>query len=281
MPELPEVETVMRGLEPVVLSSQIIRLEQRRADLRIPFPENFQERLVNRTIISLKRRAKYILATLDDGHVLAIHLGMSGRVTIMPTRPAYKPEKHDHLILDFQNGSSVIYNDPRRFGMVFLVPENEMATHASFYHLGPEPLGNDFSGPVLVERLKGKKTGIKQALLDQRVVVGVGNIYACEALYLAGINPTKRAELIKGEKAEKLVRAIRDVLKRAIKAGGSTLKDYRHTNGDLGYFQHNFIVYDREGQACKNCDCDILKTGGIKRITQSGRSTFYCPQKQR
>ena len=281
MPELPEVETVMRGLEPVCLGTHIKHVDLRRKDLRIPFPVKMKQRLEGRKITAFKRRAKYILCTLDNSEVLVIHLGMSGRISIVPDKEKYIPEKHDHLILTLDTGVRIVYNDPRRFGMIFMVVENELPNHSAFKHLGPEPLGNGFSGSILAQRLKGKKTSIKQALLDQRIVVGVGNIYACEALYQSGIRPTKRAELIKGERAEKLVIAIRDVLTRAIEAGGSTLKDYRHTDGELGYFQHNFTVYDQENEACPSCDCDIKKSGGIKRIVQSGRSTFYCSKKQK
>lgn len=281
MPELPEVETVMRGLEPVLLKAVITHVNQRRKDLRIPFPKNMKKRLEGRKITMLQRRAKYIQVLLDDCNVLVIHLGMSGRVSIIEAKEKYKPEKHDHLILTLKSGVKIVYNDPRRFGMVFIMGQDEAGTHKAFKHLGPEPLGNEFSGPVLAERLKGKKTSIKQALLDQRIVVGVGNIYACEALHQSGISPLKEAQLIKGQKAEKLAQAIRDVLNCAIKAGGSTLKDYRHADGELGYFQHSFTVYDQENNPCPSCDCDINKTGGVKRIVQSGRSTFYCARKQK
>lgn len=281
MPELPEVETVMRGLEPVLINAEIKTVVKRRKDLRIPFPAKMKSRLEGRKVTGLTRRAKYILATLDDHNILVIHLGMSGRISIVPEKEDYNPEKHDHLILELKSGVHIVYNDPRRFGMVFMVAEKDLANHPAFEHLGPEPLGNDFSGPVLEARLKDKKTSIKQALLDQRIVVGVGNIYACEALYKSGITPTKRAGLVKGKKSEELVKAIRSVLNKAIKAGGSTLKDYRHADGELGYFQHQFSVYDREKQTCPSCDCDIEKTGGVKRIVQSGRSTFYCPRKQK
>jgi formamidopyrimidine-DNA glycosylase len=281
MPELPEVETVMRGLESVITGAKITAVDQRRKDLRVPFPDKLADRLVGRKILSLKRRAKYILVNLDNSEILIIHLGMSGRVSIIPKGEEVKLEKHDHLVLTFQNGVTITYNDPRRFGMILLIDEKEFETHKNFAHLGPEPLGNDFSAPILLARLKGKNTSIKQALLDQRVVVGVGNIYACEALFLAGINPLKKARLVKGEKMELLVKAIRDVLMRAIKAGGSTLKDYRHADGQLGYFQHNFTVYNQEGERCPTCDCDIAKTNGIKRIMQAGRSTFYCSKKQK
>lgn len=281
MPELPEVETVMRGLAPVMSGAVITDVDKRRKDLRIPFPIKMKSRLVGRKVIGLARRAKYILINLDDNNILAVHLGMSGRVSIVPKGESYSPEKHDHLILTLNSGVRLVYNDPRRFGMIFMLHADEMDSHKAFSHLGPEPLGNHFSADILTERLKGKNTSIKQALLDQRIVVGVGNIYACEALYQSGISPTKRAGLIKGERAEKLTRAIRDVLRRAIKAGGSTLKDYRHADGELGYFQNSFKVYDQEKMACPSCDCDINKKGGIKRLVQSGRSTFYCPRKQR
>lgn len=281
MPELPEVETVMRGLEPVLLNAEIQHVDKRRKDLRIPFPRNMKKRLEGRKIIALQRRAKYIQVLLDDHNILVIHLGMSGRISIITAKEKYEIEKHDHLILTLKSGVKIVYNDPRRFGMIFIMGQDEASTHKAFAHLGPEPLGNEFSAPVLVERLKGKKTSIKQALLDQRIVVGVGNIYACEALYQSGISPLKSAHLIKGERAEKLVEAIRDVLSRAIKAGGSTLKDYRHADGELGYFQHNFTVYDQENNPCPSCDCDITRTGGVKRIVQSGRSTFYCAKKQK
>ncbi len=281
MPELPEVETVMRGLTPVMLNNKVSKVKLYRKDLRVPFPKNMEGRLAKRSILSLTRRAKYILVNFEGGVVLAIHLGMSGKVTIISSGERYDIQKHDHLVMTLEDGSRIIYNDPRRFGMIFMFDESELETHAAFKHLGPEPLGNKFSAPYLMRALKNKKTSIKQALLDQRVVVGVGNIYACEALYQAKINPEKQASTIKGGKVEELVSVIRDVLARAIKAGGSTLKDYRHADGELGYFQHNFTVYDRKGLACKDCNCNIEKTGGIQRIVQGGRSTFYCPRQQK
>jgi len=275
MPELPEVETVMRGLSPALLKNKIDRVKLYRKDLRVPFPKNMQAKLSGKRISSLSRRAKYILVHFEGGLILAIHLGMSGRVSIISEDAKYDIQKHDHMILTMNTGVRIAYNDPRRFGMVFLLQESELDTHAFFAHLGPEPLGNDFSAPYLMGVLKNKKTSIKQALLDQRVVVGVGNIYACEALYKSKINPEKQACRVKGQKAEELVKDIRIILKKAIKAGGSTLKDYRHADGELGYFQHNFTVYDRAGQGCQNCN----KT--IKRIVQGGRSTFYCPACQK
>jgi formamidopyrimidine-DNA glycosylase len=281
MPELPEVETVMRGLGPVLEGAVIDKVQLRRKDLRIPFPKGLKRQLEGQRVISLKRRAKYIQIFLESHHVLIIHLGMSGRVSIVSPEEAFEPGKHDHFVLTLESGVRIAYNDPRRFGMIFIVPEEGLEKHPAFSHLGPEPLGNGFSGPVLATKLKNKKTSIKQALLDQKIVVGVGNIYACEALYKAGINPEKQARLIQGQKAEELVRSIRTVLNKAIKAGGSTLKDYRHTDGQLGYFQHQFSVYGKEKESCLACDCDMKKTGGIQRIVQSGRSTFYCPRKQK
>ncbi len=281
MPELPEVETVMRGLEPYLTGSVISKAKKNRPELRIPFPKTIEQDLKGRMITHLSRRAKYILIHLDNNQILVIHLGMSGRISILMQAQKYKPETHDHFIISLENGIRIIYNDPRRFGMIFMIDKNDIETHKAFVHLGPEPLGNGFSGKILEGLLKGKQTSIKQALLDQRMIVGVGNIYACEALYKAGINPTKKAELIKGKKADLLARSICDVLKKAIQAGGSTLKDYKQTDGTLGYFQHQFVVYDKEKQPCGACDCDIEKTGGVKRIIQSGRSTFYCPQKQK
>lgn len=280
MPELPEVETVMRGLEPFLTGAIITKAQKNRPNLRIPFPANIESNLKGRMITRLSRRAKYIFIHLKGDDILVVHLGMSGSVSIIEKGGRYKSQAHDHFLFHLKSGVQIVYNDPRRFGMVFMITENEYTSHKYFAHLGPEPLGNNFSAPILCERLKGKQTSIKQALLDQRVVVGVGNIYACEALYKAGISPTKKAGTIKGDKAQLLVQAIRDVLKRAIKAGGSTLKDYKHADGSLGYFQHQFTVYGREKEACPDCNCDIEKTGGIKRIVQSGRSTFYCPRQQ-
>lgn len=281
MPELPEVETVMRGLTPILKGAEIMDVQVRRKDLRIPFTPKLKQKLEGQSILNLTRRAKYILIHLSDSNILVIHLGMSGRITIIPAGEDYALQKHDHFTMTLKTGAQIIYNDPRRFGMIFLMGAGEVETHKAFHHLGPEPLGNQFSAPVLTARLKGKKTSIKQAILDQRVVVGVGNIYASEALYQAGINPTKRAEMVKGERAELLVSAIRDVLTRAIKAGGSTLKDYRHADGELGYFQHSFTVYDRAGEICPKCQKAGEAKACIKKIVQSGRSTYYCAKTQR
>ena len=281
MPELPEVETTMRGLEPFLQNQTIERVKTYRADLRIPFPKDMAKTLENHRVTGLTRRAKYILISLSNNQILAIHLGMSGRMQIVQKGQAYDLLKHDHFEMKMSTGTRIIYNDPRRFGMIFTVPVDKLLSHKAFAHLGPEPLGNEFSAEILQKRIKNKTVSIKQALLDQRTVVGVGNIYACEALYMAGINPTKPAGKISLPKLEKLTQAIRNVLTIAIQAGGSTLKDFRHADGELGYFQHQFKVYDRENLPCGDCDCKLNITKGVKRITQSGRSTFYCPSKQK
>jgi formamidopyrimidine-DNA glycosylase len=283
MPELPEVETVRRGLTPSMQGQTIALATVNRPDLRWPFPENFAQRLTGRTVQHLRRRSKYILADLDRGDSLLIHLGMSGRMTVsgdplgqfVHDHPAR--EKHDHVILDMANGARITFNDPRRFGAMDLLPTATAEQHPLLAKLGPEPLGNTFDEPYLVATLKGKNTPIKSALLDQRLIAGLGNIYVCEALYRAHIAPTRRAGALSGRRVATLVPIIRDVLQQAIAAGGSTLRDFKQASGELGYFQHSFDVYDREGDACRTPDC----SGTIKRITQSGRSSFYCPKCQR
>jgi formamidopyrimidine-DNA glycosylase len=228
----------------------------------------------------VRRRAKYILLHLDDGAVLIAHLGMSGRMVIAAERPE-SFGAHDHVVLETDLGTVVTFNDARRFGLMDLTTQEALAEHPLLRSIGPEPLGNEFSGPVLAERLAGKMTSIKAALLDQRVVAGLGNIYVSEALFLSRLSPTRIASTVVGARAERLASAIREVLGRAIEAGGSTLRDHRQASGELGYFQHQFTVYDREGQPCPGCDCDMAETGGIRRIVQAGRSTFYCPRRQR
>lgn len=277
MPELPEVETVMRGLMPVMTGQRIKLAEARRADLRVPFPAGLKKKLEGARIIRLARRAKYCQIFLNNGDCLIIHLGMSGRLLI--TRE-HTPLKHDHLILTLEDGAQIVLNDPRRFGMVLLVPADGLEVHASFRHLGPEPLGGDFTAGYLKQKLAGRTQAIKLAIMDQRLVVGVGNIYACEALYRAGIDPHKPAGTLTKGRLEKLVAAIKAVLCDAIAAGGSSLKDYRQADGALGYFQHGFNVYDREGSVCAQCKTKGMHTPCVLRIVQGGRSTFYCKRTQ-
>lgn len=301
MPELPEVETVRRGLAPAMEGRVIARLTQRRPDLRFVLPEGFAARLTGRHVSHLTRRAKYILVHLDPrednpAEVLLMHLGMSGRFTILPPgsdaaspgtfhhpAPAERTEgagfgPHDHIVFDMEDGSRIVYSDHRRFGYMDLIAEDALEESPHLAALGPEPLGNGFSAKTLSEKLKGKRTPIKSALLDQRVVAGLGNIYVCEALFRAGISPRRLAMNVAGpQRSEKLVRAIREILTEAIAAGGSTLRDYAHTDGELGYFQHSFSAYDREGEVCSNPGCGAT----VRRIVQSGRSTFFCPRCQK
>lgn len=283
MPELPEVETVRRGLAPVMEGATIARADVNRPDLRWPFPANMAARLAGQKVLGLRRRSKYILADLASGETLLIHLGMSGRMLIsgdplgkfVHNHPA--PEKHDHVVFHMGNGARITFNDPRRFGAMDLMDTAIAETHPLLAKLGPEPLGNTFDETYLTEALKGRNTPIKSALLDQRIVAGLGNIYVCEALFRAGISPKRRAGNISAARAASLVLIIREVLGDAILAGGSSLRDFRRADGELGYFQHNFDVYDREGAPCRTADC----TGHITRIVQSGRSSFYCPLCQR
>lgn len=281
MPELPEVETVMRGMEAALCGSRIARVDVRRKDLRVPFPKGLAKSLEGRVLAQFSRRAKYVLARLDDGQVLVIHLGMSGRVQLVASGEDFTPGKHDHLVVTMADGCAFALNDARRFGVVLLLPGDKVESHASFKTLGPEPLGNAFDAAYLEQKLKGRKTAVKIAIMDQRIVVGVGNIYACEALYQAGIDPRRAAGAVTRAELEKLVTAIRDVLGRAIAAGGSTLRDYKQADGELGYFQHEFKVYGREGEPCPARGCGCKKAGGVQRITQGGRSTFFCPARQR
>jgi formamidopyrimidine-DNA glycosylase len=283
MPELPEVETVRRGLAPVMEGQVITRAQVNRPDLRWPFPDRMAERLTGARVLQLRRRSKYILADLDRGESLLIHLGMSGRMLIsgdplgqfVHDHPA--PEKHDHVVLDMENGARITFNDPRRFGAMDLLPTATAEAHKLLAVIGPEPLGNGFSEDHLVAALAGRNTPIKSALLDQRIVAGLGNIYVCEALFRGGIHPARKAGRITEKRVRALVPIIREVLQRAIEAGGSSLRDFRQADGELGYFQHSFDVYGREGEACKNPGC----TQSIRRIVQSGRSSFYCPACQR
>ena len=283
MPELPEVETVRRGLEPVMVGQIIKTADVNRPDLRWPFPENMAGRLSGKSVNALRRRSKYLLCDLSSGETLIVHLGMSGRMTISGHtigdffHPHPQHQKHDHVVFHMQDGTRVTFNDPRRFGAMDLVATDMCDTHPLLGKLGPEPFGNDFNEIYLMQSLKNRKTTIKSALLDQRIIAGLGNIYVCEALYRSGISPKRKVENVSKQKIEKLVPTIKAVLDDAIKAGGSSLRDHRQASGELGYFQHNFQVYDREGDVCKTEDCK----GKINRIVQSGRSTFFCSQCQR
>ena len=282
MPELPEVETVCRGLAVVMTGERLALVQNHRANLRIPLPDGFAARLTGRRVVAMDRRAKYILARLDDGLIWLIHLGMSGRMSILPKGHNQPPlSKHDHVVFEMGSGVQVRFNDARRFGLMTFI-EGDPNQHPLLKEIGPEPLGMDFSGAVLAGALKGKKTPIKSALLDQAIVAGIGNIYACEALYHAGISPKRSAYLVQGERAARLALAVKNVLNAAIAVGGSTLRDHKQPSGELGYFQHHFAAYDREGGECKICKAAKMpKHPLIKRIVQAGRSTFYCAAHQR
>jgi len=281
MPELPEVETVCRGLAPVLEGETFKRVHLRRKNLRIVFPQNFAKRLEGSPILRVWRRSKYILVE-TKADVLIWHLGMSGQVRIYNVgEKVADVGKHDHVQFDLSSGATVVFTDPRRFGLMDLSTPADLSRHRLIKDIGPEPLGNSFSGPILATALKGRRVSIKQAIMDAHVVAGVGNIYASESLYRAGISPKRLASTVQGGRAEKLATAIKNVLSAAIEAGGSTLKDHRTTDGGLGYFQFSFAVYGRAGEACTDCDCDISSTKGIRRLEQGGRSTYYCPRKQR
>ncbi len=283
MPELPEVETVRRGLAPAMEGQVITLASVNRPDLRWPFPERMADRLTGARVLALRRRSKYILADLDRGETLLIHLGMSGRMLISGAQlgqfhhahPA--PAKHDHVVLDMGNGARITFNDARRFGAMDLLDTATAETHWLLRDIGPEPFGNAFNEDHLIARLRGRNTPIKSALLDQTVVAGLGNIYVSEVLHRARINPKRRAGQLSALRVARMVPIIRDVLAEAIAAGGSSLQDHRQTSGELGYFQHSFRVYDRAGQPCPTSGC----TGTIARIVQSGRASFYCPQCQK
>ena len=279
MPELPEVETVRRGLLPVMEGQQIARADVNRPDLRWPLPSGMADRLTGKTVLALRRRSKYILADLSSGESLLIHLGMSGRLLIsgqmlgefQHDHPA--AQKHDHVVLHMAGGARITFNDARRFGAMDLLPTATAEDHPLLAPIGPEPLGNSFDESYLITRLKNRNTPIKSALLDQHLVAGLGNIYVCETLYRARIAPTTKAMALTKRRAASLVPIIRQVLVDAITAGGSSLRDYRQADGELGYFQHSFQVYGRAGQPCQTPGCPST----IARIVQSGRSSFYCP----
>ena len=292
MPELPEVETVRRGLQPVMEGSRIVKMEVRRKDLRFPFQRDFVARLTGQTVTGLGRRAKYLMADLGSGDVLLMHLGMSGSFRVIKDEdektpgqfhhPRDEDRAHDHVVFQMSSGASVVFNDPRRFGYMKIIARQALDEEPLLRGLGPEPLGNEFDAAMLAHACANKKTSLKAALLDQRVVAGLGNIYVCEALYRSHLSPRRLAATLakKGEPtdhAKRLVSAIHAVLNQAIKAGGSSLRDHRQTSGELGYFQHSFQVYDREGEKCQTAGCG----GIVKRFTQNGRSTFWCPKCQK
>jgi formamidopyrimidine-DNA glycosylase len=302
VPELPEVETVRLGLAPALEGHVITEAKVRRGDLRIPFPLRFAERLTGRRVIRLARRAKYILAELDSGETLVIHLGMSGRMSVYAEGKRQKlgnyvydkaPDgagsgKHDHVVFETDAPARIVFNDHRRFGLMTLLPTGTLDDDRLFRELGVEPLSAQFQTAYLAKALSGKKTPIKSALLDQRLIAGLGNIYVCEALFRAGVSPKRLAGSIQAERLPALVRAIKQVLKDAIAAGGSTLRDHAQATGDPGNFQHRFLVYGREGKPCKgpasSGEAVGLKKvchGTVKRIVQAGRSTFYCPACQK
>ena len=293
MPELPEVETVRRGLQPVMEGARFDAVEVRRGDLRWPLPKDFAKRITGETASGIGRRAKYLLVDLSSGDVLIMHLGMSGSFYVFhehhkSTPGSYYHERskhvaHDHVVFRMSSGAVVTFNDPRRFGFMKIVPRDKLDDEKLLRSLGPEPLGNEFDAAMLARACMGKKTSLKAALLDQTVVAGLGNIYVCEALNRALLSPKRKASTIAtrsgapNERAERLVDAIKAVLKDAIEAGGSSLRDHKRTDGGLGDFQHHFRVYDREGKPCPTRGCG----GTVKRIVQNGRSTFFCPTCQK
>jgi formamidopyrimidine-DNA glycosylase len=293
MPELPEVETVRRGLQPAMEGSKIVKAEARRKDLRFPFQKDFVARLEGQTVTGLGRRAKYLMADLASGDVLLMHLGMSGSFRVVAGDGNSAPGKfhhprnedcaHDHVVFHMSSGATVVFNDPRRFGYMKIFARAKIEDEPLLQGLGPEPLGNEFDAKMLARACASKKTSLKAALLDQRVVAGLGNIYVCEALFRAHLSPRRLAATLATKKGEptdharRLVSAIHAVLNQAINAGGSSLRDHRQTSGELGYFQHSFQVYDREGKKCESAGCG----GIVRRFTQNGRSTFWCPKCQR
>jgi formamidopyrimidine-DNA glycosylase len=293
MPELPEVETVRRGLQPVMEGSKIVKAEIRRKDLRFPFQNGFVARLEGQTVTGLGRRAKYLMADLESGDVLLMHLGMSGSFRVVADEdktvpgqfhhPRHEDRAHDHVVFHMSSGAAVVFNDPRRFGYMKIIARKALDDEPLLKGLGPEPLGNAFDARMLAQSCASKKTSLKAALLDQRVVAGLGNIYVCEALYRSHLSPRRLAATLADKKGQptdhagRLVSAIHTVLNQAIKAGGSSLRDHRQTSGELGYFQHSFQVYDREGEKCQTAGC----SGIVRRFTQNGRSTFWCPKCQK
>jgi formamidopyrimidine-DNA glycosylase len=293
MPELPEVETVRRGLQPAMEGSKILKAEARRKDLRFPFQKDFIARLEGQTVTGLGRRAKYLMADLGSGDVLLMHLGMSGSFRVQKDggndtpgefhHPRSEGRAHDHVVFHMSSGAAIVFNDPRRFGYMKIIARHALEDEPLLKGLGPEPLGNEFDAAMLARACHNKKTSLKAALLDQRVVAGLGNIYVCEALFRSQLSPRRLAATLATKKVEptdhavRLVNAIHSVLNQAIKAGGSSISDHRLTSGELGYFQHSFQVYDREGDSCQTKGC----VGVVRRFVQNGRSTFWCPKCQK
>ena len=294
MPELPEVETVRRGLQPAMEGSKILKAEARRKDLRFPFQKDFIARLEGQVVTGLGRRAKYLMADLASGDVLLMHLGMSGSFRVLQGEAGTTPGQfhhprgddrtHDHVVFHMSSGAAIVFNDPRRFGYMKIIARNALDDEPLLKGLGPEPLGNEFDAAMLAQACAGKKTSLKAALLDQRVVAGLGNIYVCEVLFRAHLSPRRLAATLAAKKtaeptdhAKRVVASIHAVLNQAIKAGGSSISDHRLTSGELGYFQHSFKVYDREGETCQTAGCG----GIVRRFVQNGRSTFWCPKCQK
>ncbi|MBP7253407.1 MAG: bifunctional DNA-formamidopyrimidine glycosylase/DNA-(apurinic or apyrimidinic site) lyase [Alphaproteobacteria bacterium] len=275
MPELPEVETTCLGLSKALLGARIIRAEQNRPNLRLPMPRNLPKKLIGRSITAIYRRAKYIIIELDNSKAMLLHLGMSGRLVVGASQQT--TNKHDHVVIHCDGDRTLRFNDPRRFGMLDLCAHEELDNHPLLRNLGVEPLGKELTTAYLTQQFSGKKTPVKAALLDQHIIAGLGNIYVSEALYYAKIKPTRLAGTLQPDEISSLVPAVRQVLQAALKAGGSSLRDYVHSDGALGFFQDQFAVYDREGQRCPRCKQQKVL---IERITQSGRSSFYCPNCQ-
>lgn len=286
MPELPEVETVLRGIAPRMIGRRLVEVEARRPDLRRPLPAGFVQRLTGRAVIAADRRAKYLRLHLEGGETLIVHLGMSGRLVIEDAPPpvafhhgpstAVADAPHTHVVFRLDDGTRILFADPRRFGLMDIAVTDDLDAHDLFAHLGPEPLGNGFSGPYLARVFEGRRAPVKALLLDQRVVVGVGNIYASESLFEAGIHPARSAGTLSADDCERLAAAVRATLDRAITAGGSTLRDFVGASGELGYFQHSFRVYDRAGAPCSREGCG----GTIERAVQSNRATYFCSRCQ-
>lgn len=285
MPELPEVETVKCGIEPALMDQRIVRVTTRVEKLRFPIPVDFVQSITGQRVMGLRRRSKYILIDLSNDRVILNHLGMSGSFRVYAPDETAEDKKHDHVVLETDGGFRLHYNDPRRFGMMDVFDREEEATHPLLNSMGPEPLDDALTAAYLLARFKGRRTPIKSALLDQKHIAGLGNIYVCEALNRARINPKTSVGKISKPRLSRLVCEIKTVITEAIAAGGSSLKDHKKTDGTMGYFQHSFKAYNREGHACQNSqqtgEVAVPCGGTIQRIVQSGRSTFYCPTCQR